>query len=272
MALSTLKAKLQAAQNTITPQNLYNWNRLLAVVHAVQGIAILLLSTTKLFPVQTNYLAVNPIATEIAKEPVLTNATQHLFDLNLAYIVAAFFFLAAIAHALMATLYRKRYEADLKQGSNKLRWIEFALSDALMLVAIAVLCGVADISLLLTVAALAVGTNLIGLAMELRQVKGKPNWLLFAIGAGAGLVPWIVFAITLAASSAHGNGSIDGFVYWIFGTLFVLFSAFAANIYLMMKKIGPWKEYAYGERMFMIISAVAKTALAWQIFAGILRP
>ena len=43
-------------------------------------------------------------------------------------------------------------------------------------------------------------------------------------------------------------------------------------MYLQYKKTGPWKDYIYGERIYMILSLVAKSALAWQVFAGTLRP
>jgi len=43
-------------------------------------------------------------------------------------------------------------------------------------------------------------------------------------------------------------------------------------MYLQYKKIGPWKNYLYGERAFIILSLVAKTVLAWMIFAGTLAP
>jgi len=39
---------------------------------------------------------------------------------------------------------------------------------------------------------------------------------------------------------------------------------------LQYKKVGPWKDYLYGERMYMILSLVAKSALAWQVFGGVL--
>jgi hypothetical protein len=41
---------------------------------------------------------------------------------------------------------------------------------------------------------------------------------------------------------------------------------------LQYKKVGPWRDYLYGERFYVILSLVAKTALAWQVFAGTLRP
>ena len=41
---------------------------------------------------------------------------------------------------------------------------------------------------------------------------------------------------------------------------------------LQYKKIGPWRDYLFGEKMYVVLSLVAKSALAWQIFAGTLRP
>jgi hypothetical protein len=44
------------------------------------------------------------------------------------------------------------------------------------------------------------------------------------------------------------------------------------NQWLQYRRIGPWKDYLYGERVYMILSLVAKSALAWQVFAGTLAP
>ncbi len=41
-----------------------------------------------------------------------------------------------------------------------------------------------------------------------------------------------------------------------------------ANMVLQYKKVGKWKDYLYGERFYIILSLVAKTALAWQVFSG----
>jgi hypothetical protein len=41
---------------------------------------------------------------------------------------------------------------------------------------------------------------------------------------------------------------------------------------LQYKKVGPWKNYLYGELTYIILSLVAKSLLAWQVFAGTLRP
>jgi hypothetical protein len=118
--------------------------------------------------------------------------------------------------------------------------------------------------------------NLLGLVMEnhnsLTDKRASVNWLSFIVGCLAGIVPWLVIAGTLAACNMFGSGNIPDFVYWIYGTMFVFFTSFAINMYLQYTKRGKWANYYNGERGYMVLSLVAKTLLAWQVFAGALRP
>ncbi len=41
---------------------------------------------------------------------------------------------------------------------------------------------------------------------------------------------------------------------------------------LQYRKSGRWVDYLYGEKVYMFLSLFAKTILAWQVFAGTLRP
>jgi hypothetical protein len=34
--------------------------------------------------------------------------------------------------------------------------------------------------------------------------------------------------------------------------------------------VGRWRSYLFGERTYFVLSLVAKSALAWQVFAGTL--
>lgn len=257
----------------ISMLSLNKWNMWLAGLHAVQGVLILLFSTTRVFPVQTSYLTPDPAASDMAGHTVLNTATRHLFDVNMALLVAIFFFISAAAHASIAWWYRPQYEADLKKKINKIRWIEYALSASVMMVAIALLSGVAELSVLVAIFVLDAIMNLCGLGMEVyNQGKAKPNWLAYAVGVIAGATPWVIFAVYIWGATVYGSGNIPTFVYWIYLTMFVLFGSFAVNMYLQYKKVGQWKDYLYGERVYMILSLVAKTLLAWQVFAGALRP
>lgn len=238
----------------------------MAGLHAVQGVAVLLLSRSFDLRITGGYLAFNPVAKHL--EP----ATASLFDLSLPLLIAAFFFMSAAAHIIIATVYGGRYQKGLNLGINRARWIEYALSASTMMVAIALLVGVYDVSSLGMIFALTAIMNLMGLVMEVHnQTTKKTSWLSYLIGCFAGAVPWLVIALYIWIGAANGSSAPD-FVYWIFVSIFLFFNCFAINMFLQYKKIGPWRDYLYGERVYIILSLVAKSLLAWQVFAGTLRP
>lgn len=268
--MKNLLKKLE--KKKITNQSLNKWNKVLAVLHAVQGVAVLLLAKAVTFPVTTSYLTLNPVSSS-QEGPQLIDATRNVLDINVAYLVAAFFFMSAIAHLVIATMYRDTYEKNLKKGLNKARWIEYAISASTMIVAIGLLSGVYDMSSLLMFFVLTAVMNLLGLVMEVHnQTTKKTNWLSFWIGTLAGIVPWVVLGIYFWGTNTYGSGQIPTFVYAIYVSLFVFFSCFAVNMWLQYKKVGPWKNYLFGEKTYMVLSLVAKSALAWQVFFGALRP
>jgi hypothetical protein len=187
--------------------------------------------------------------------------------------VAAFFMMSALAHLIVATVYRRRYVKGLSEGINRARWIEYALSASTMLVGIALLSGIYDAGLLVMIFALTAIMNLMGLAMEVYNKGGqKVNWLAYNIGAFAGLIPWVVIGLFFWFSSLYGNATPPTFVYFIYVSIFLFFNCFAINMILQYKKVGRWKNYLYGERAYIFLSLFAKSALAWQVFAGTLRP
>lgn len=156
---------------------------------------------------------------------------------------------------------------------NKGRWFEYALSASVMMVAIAVLVGIYDLSSLLMIFSLVALMNLMGLVMEVHnQTTKSTNWLSFIIGCFAGIVPWVVVGIYFMAAASFGEGDIPTFVYWIYVSIFIFFNCFAINMYLQYKKVGPWSDYLFGEKVYIWLSLIAKSALAWQVFAGTLRP
>ena len=202
----------------------------------------------------------------------LQPATTTLFNLSLPALIVAFFALSAIAHLSVATFYNKSYAKQIAKGLNKARWFEYALSASIMMVAISLLVGVYDFMSLVMIFGLVAVMNLLGLAMEVHnQGVQKPKWVSYWVGCLAGIVPWIVIAFYMWLGADKGSKAPD-FVYWIFVSIFIFFNCFAINMVLQYKKIGPWKDYLYGERVYIILSLVAKSLLAWQVFAGTLRP
>ncbi len=253
-------------------KNLRSWNWVMAGLHAAQGVAVLVLSQDRLFPVTTDHLTVDPLTQ--GGNPVLVPATRHLFDVNIAYVVAAFFFMSAIAHLSIASWYRKKYEANLKNGINKARWIEYSFSASTMIVAIAMIAGIYDLSTLGMMFGLTAVMNLCGLVMEKANAgRETVDWTSYVVGSIAGILPWLVYALYVYGSAQFGEGGgPPTFVYAILVSIFLFFNVFALNMWLQYKKKGKWADYLYGEKAYIVLSLVAKSALAWQVFAGTLRP
>jgi Heliorhodopsin len=252
--------------NAATFRSLNRFNLIMALLHGVQGVAVLALSRSFSLPISTSFLSFDSASQK------LVPATATAFNLSLPGLIAGFFFLSALFHLVIATLYRPTYEANLAKDMNKARWYEYSISASVMMVAISLLVGLYDLSSLIMIFALVAGMNLMGLVMEVHnQTTKQTNWLSYWIGCLLGAIPWVVIAIYLWSGYAHGSAA-PTFVYWIFVSIFVFFNCFAINMWLQYKKIGPWKDYLYGERAYIILSLVAKSLLAWQVFGGTLRP
>ena len=137
-----------------------------------------------------------------------------------------------------------------------------------MMVLIAMLTGISTIEALIAIFAVNATMILFGLLMEKYEQPGRPSWLAFNFGSLAGIVPWAVIAIYLW--SPGSSNSPPAFVYGIFISLFIFFNIFAVNMVLQYRQIGKWKSYVYGERAYIFLSLIAKSLLAWQVFAGTL--
>ncbi|MGL4758251.1 MAG: heliorhodopsin HeR [Patescibacteria group bacterium] len=203
------------------------------------------------------------------------------------------------------------YLKNIKKEINYLRWFEYALSSSLMIFVIAMLCNINNAAILIPIIAINACMNFFGASMEMHnstlklnssptvEVKStfdqegnlinqeekmtstfKTNWLHFIFGCFAGAIPWVVMGVYFF-TSLDRLGDIEELpervkdilklVKFIFPALFVFFNCFAINMFLQYKKIGPWKNYLFGERVYILLSLVAKSFLAWFIWGGTLR-
>jgi hypothetical protein len=143
-----------------------------------------------------------------------------------------------------------------------------------MMVVIASLTGIREIGTLVAIFAVNAAMILFGWSMEAaNEGRVRVQWLHYVFGCLAGATPWIVIGIALLTGiTAPGAAQIPAFVIAIYISLFISFNVFAINMVLQYGRIGRWREYLVGERAYMLFSLIAKTLLAWQVFAGTLRP
>ena len=248
-------------------KKLRSFNLFMAALHFIQGLAMIILSSDFSLPITSAYVQFSPAENKLI--PVLNT----IIDLRIGPLVAGFLFLSSLAHLLISLpkIYGW-YVANLKKGANYMRWIEYSLSSSLMIVVVAMLVGMYDGVSLLLMFFLNAMMILFGWMMELHnQTTIKTNWTAYWFGCLAGAIPWVAVALYLF-NSGGDTGNAPTFVYWIFFSIFLFFNVFAINMLLQYKKIGKRQDYIYGERVYIILSLIAKSLLAWQVWAGTLRP
>ncbi|MDP3968770.1 MAG: heliorhodopsin HeR [Nocardioides sp.] len=243
-------------------RGLRRFNLVAAALHVVQAVVVVVLATDFALPVAASYLAGPP-----GTDP---QAATVLFDLPTGLAVAAFLALSALAHLVVSTLWWRGYVADLSRGINRARWVEYALSSSLMMVVIAQLVGISDVTALLAIVGVNASMILFGWLQEKYEEPGTGGWLPFGFGCIAGAVPWVAVVLYVVAPQSPSDASPPTFVYAIVVSLFVFFNIFAINQWLQYRAKGRWADYLFGENVYIVLSLVAKSLLAWQVFGGTL--
>ena len=236
------------------------WNLVVGLVLAVQAALIAVLTNGFSLPVN---------ATFMTGPPGSDSSLHHLFDIPTGWGVVAFLVISAGALWIIASPpVFGWYQANLLRSRNYGRWIEYFFSSSIMIVLISQLVGISDVAALLAIFGINGAMILFGLLQEKYEDPGRPSWLPFWFGSFAGIVPWIAILIYTVAPGL--NVSPPAFVYGIIITLFVFFNIFAINMVLQYKRVGPWRDYLFGEKVYILLSLTAKALLAWQVFFPVL--
>lgn len=265
---------MEIEESEISFQYLRKFNLAMAILHLLQGLIMILIGSNLDFSrdIYTFYLKFERIMGNGESFNIAPNP-EIMFTFDFVGIwVASFLLLSSIAHFLIAGPLYGFYVENLKKKFNPIRWVEYALSSSVMIVFIALLFGVWNFWTLFLIFVVNGLMNLFGYSMELHnQLTDEVNWTNYIFGWIAGIAPWIVISAYFLNTQSVG-GEIPWFVYWIFAVELILFNIFALNMLLQYLEVGPWEDYLYGERMYQILSLVAKTLLAWLVFAGVFQP
>ena len=265
--MTTAASALAAQRPAPVYQGLRRFNLIMGVLHLVQGVLMIVLSNATTYPIFSNFLKFDMSTFSLTPDPKL------IYELRFGPAVAAFLLLSAVAHFYLSTIGYKRYVANLEKGMNPIRFYEYALSSSLMIVLIGMLVGIWDVGTMIALFGVNAAMNLFGIVMEtVNQYTKKTDWSAFIYGCFAGIIPWIVVVMYFLGAVNSGDAKPPAFVYAIIPTILVFFNIFAVNMWLQYKKVGPWKDYLFGERFYIVLSLAAKTLLAWMIFSGTLAP
>ena len=237
--------------------NLRTWNLVLTALHLAQAVLIIVMAGDFAITITSNFPE-GPPGTRLG-------TPASFLDLPVGPAVALFLLLAAVDHGLTATVWRDRYETGLRSGINRFRWVEYSFSASIMLVLISAYSGITDITAVLALVGANVGMILFGWLQESTNPPGRSSTSMkpFWFGTIAGALPWIGIWVNVV-----GAETVPTFVFFIVVVEQVLFFSFGLNQWLQYRGAGRWADYVHGEKTYLVLSLVAKSLLAWQIYGG----
>ena len=275
--------------------NYITYNKAATICHFFSAIIMLCLYLDKpsvLIPYTETYLEWNKLGTnmtcnigsrkfetsdgqfciESVNAPVYCNDEGECYGADLGWLVILFHILSFSFQGVAwlsdscGPFFGYQYKYIIGENHNPLRFIEYAFSASVMLIAIALLNGVTDINLIVSIGVLNASCQLCGLAVEyVENINIK--WLLHLTG-------WIQFCCAYGII-AHAffksiNASDMGppeFVYVIVIVIFILFSSFGfVQLLELCINVNPYTK----EKTYVILSLTAKLFLGWMIFSNVL--
>jgi hypothetical protein len=230
-----------------------------ALIAMLRGVSI---------PVNTIYITRDTLTS--VPQTLFVPALRNVFDAPVAYMAAVAFIISGGIGLYRYTKGEEAYKKSLKKGSDKLKWIDLALSSAIFIEIVALFAGVSDPSIVKVSAGLVIVTCALGwLADRQNLAAKKPDWSAFAISVATGLLPWLVIGSSLALTTIYGAVRLPWYCYALAGSLFVCFTALAVNQKLNIDQHKQWKNYAFTERTYLAIDLVTKIAFAVILIVGL---
>lgn len=250
-------------------QTLHNWNQGIAAIFAVEAIGIVFAGSKFSEAVTVRYPSIDKLTSDATGQQVLATATRHLFDLRMAWAAAAILLVFAGFYALISNNAEHRYLASLERGVNKFRWLMLAVGGGLMFMALSLLSGLNDIATLGLIGFSIGASALLALAVELLGAERPGLRKLLGALSGIGFaLPWLIIAKGAIAAAMYG-GHIPAYLWAIYSSMLLFSVAFVTATCFRWKRRGQWSNVLYAEKMFLLLSFAAASALAWQIAAGV---
>jgi len=236
---------------------LFWWNIGVTCVHWTSFIALMVISFTRLDRTQRVHLWFDAgygqaIPRSLGSYPLFAT-------------LVPFPFLTGCFHVMAALNVDQYYHGTLKLGMNRLRWVEYAITNGLMTWSLCVLVGAGSI----LVPILCVFSNFVmqsfGWFHE-RRNHGVTRAARSLTPLLLGFIPWIVtWATILSYWSVNGGNVAKALAVW--GT-FVWSLGFVAPLLWRYKQPNMIKHNYNMEMAYMILSLSAKLWLDWTLVIG----
>jgi len=252
-------------------------NFILTGVYVAQAVAIPLFGSQYFQPINLYFLTTDTLQSKLTGRPVSALASHQLLSINLAWMVSAWLIVMAGMQLALVTFNRKEFESGVQRGVNPLRWVALAAVWFLMTVSLGMLVGIGDLYTIVLFAGFTTFMGFCGYGMDIIVHSSKRSqavqWPYDWMALLAAFAPLLIISMYIAATHVYGDGHVlSAYVYSLLATLVAFVCLFGANRKFIVRKYAAWRNNAYGELWYMLLSLAVTTAVAWQVFAAVLRP
>lgn len=164
--------------------------------------------------------------------------------------------------------WKDQYFLGIANRFNKLRWIEYSITSAILVTILGALIGIKDISILVVLFALQFATIYLGAKMEeINQSnlnKSNTAWWPYISCIAVGSILYGI--LTIYFVNEYQNLPLNLIV--TFCTTIVTFVLYPTNMILRFLDVGIWKSNNYYELTYLSLSLFIKSFLALTIYLG----
>jgi hypothetical protein len=238
-----------------------------AALFAALAVAAGLLMTNASSPVSVGYSTRDELRS--ASTTVFAPASQNVADVEYRWIVVAVLAVSVVLPLLYATKLRNRYEAAVAGNVVPWRWIDLAVTSALMVETVALFSGVTDLMTLKLAGALMAVTCFLGWLSERRKAAGAVGFAPYIGSIFTGVMPWILIGGYAVATWVYGLVRYPWYVYALMAVVLGGFTLLAVNQLMQLKDRRKWADYAFVERNYLTINLLVKTLFAAVLILGL---
>lgn len=239
-----------------------------AVTFVAGAVALAVMLRGKTFPVNALYMTKDALASQ--SQTIFVPAIKNLFDAPLGYMAAVALLVSGGVALYRYTKGENEYKKNVKKSSDMLKWLDLAISSAVMIEVLALVAGVSDPAVIKMSAGAIVVTCALGWLADRQNVGAKkPDWSAYGISIVTGVLPWLVIAESLLFTGLYGEVQLPWYSYALAGASLVGFAAIAINQLLHIRQHQQWKQYMFVERNYLTIDLLLKLAFAGILIAGL---
>ncbi|HTE21818.1 MAG TPA: hypothetical protein VK674_02145 [Candidatus Limnocylindria bacterium] len=213
------------------------------------------------------YLAKDELAS--TQTTVFAPAVQAVYDIELRWAVVGIMLASMIFPVLYLTRLQKQYAEYLQQSRMwSMRWIDLAITGALMTEVVALVSGVSDLPTLKLIGGMVAATALLGLIAERQNnAAAKPVRSAYYVSLFTGVLPWLLIASYAVATVVYGTAGVTWYVYALYAAVFGGFLLQARNQHMEFGRA----NFLVVERNYIAISLLTKAAFAGILVIGLAR-